>query len=279
VGTTTWRSDLDALVARGVDELGLAAVATALEDVAVGLLEHPDAPVEPFSSDVPVLGVDACKGGWVGVRIGPEGRATVHTAKTVAALLDLVREHAEVLVVAVDIPIGLPDAGDRQADVLARQALPGKASSVFTTLTRAAYEADTYADGRAANVTATGGTSASAQAYALRVKLLEVDAWLRTGPTVEVIEVHPELSFARMAGAPLLAKKRDPEGVSVRRDALASVGLVAPPYYRLPEFAEDDLLDACAAAWSAARYAAGQSESLPAVPEVFSDGLPAAIRV
>ena len=41
----------------------------------------------------------------------------------------------------------------------------------------------------------------------------------------------------------------------------------------------DDLLDACAVAWTARRYAAGTAYSLPDPPEVFSDGLPAAIWV
>jgi predicted RNase H-like nuclease len=40
-----------------------------------------------------------------------------------------------------------------------------------------------------------------------------------------------------------------------------------------------DGLDACAVAWTAARYAAGTAYSLPDPPEVFSDNLPAAIWV
>jgi predicted RNase H-like nuclease len=53
---------------------------------------------------------------------------------------------------------------------------------------------------------------------------------------------------------------------------------VAPPWFRGAGFGEDDLLDACAAAWTAVRHSRGLSESFPEVPEVFSDGLPAAIR-
>ena len=41
----------------------------------------------------------------------------------------------------------------------------------------------------------------------------------------------------------------------------------------------DDVLDACAVAWTATRRAAGLSMSLPDPPEVFSDGIPAAIHV
>jgi predicted RNase H-like nuclease len=109
--------------------------------------------------------------------------------------------------------------------------------------------------------------------------VLQVDAGVRSRPGVEVVEVHPELSFARMAGAPVLASKKDPDGVRARREALAAHGIVAPPWFRDAGFGEDDLLDACAAAWSAVRHSLGVSESFPEVPEVFGDGIPAAIRV
>ncbi len=124
-----------------------------------------------------------------------------------------------------------------------------------------------------------GRTSVSAQAYALREKVLQVDAWVRSRPGATVIEVHPEVSFARMAGAPVLPRKKDADGVRARREALAAHGIVAPPWFRGAGFGEDDLLDACAAAWSAVRHSLGVSESFPATPEVFSDGIPAAIRV
>ena len=94
-----------------------------------------------------------------------------------------------------------------------------------------------------------------------------------------VVEVHPELSFARMAGAPLASSKKDPDGARARREALASQGITAPAWFRGAGFGEDDLLDACAAVWSAVRHLRGASESFPATPETFSDGIPAAIRV
>lgn len=42
---------------------------------------------------------------------------------------------------------------------------------------------------------------------------------------------------------------------------------------------DDDLLDACAAVWTARRVAAGLARAMPDPPEVFSDGVPAAIWV
>ncbi len=239
-----------------------------------------EAPPPVLAPPAPVLGVDACPAGWVGVVIDPQRRASVFVAPDITGLVDLVRERHDVPVVAVDIPIGLPDAGGRQADAEARRALVGKASSVFSTPVRAAVEAATYEEARAANLAATGGrTSVSAQAYALREKVLQVDAWVRGRPTARVIEVHPEVSFARMAGAPLLARKKDADGVRARREALAAHGIVAPAWFRGAGFGEDDLLDACAVAWTAVRHALGVSESYPEVPEVFSDGIPAAIWV
>jgi predicted RNase H-like nuclease/8-oxo-dGTP pyrophosphatase MutT (NUDIX family) len=240
----------------------------------------PEPAPEPLRPDRPVLGVDACSTGWVGVLLGPEGRPRVYVARDITELLELVGETTQVSVVAIDIPIGLPDSSGRQADAEARRLLVGKSSSIFSTPVRSALEAETYAEGRAANLVATQGrTSVSAQAYALREKVLQVDAWVRSRPGVRVIEVHPEVSFTRMAGAPLLARKKDDEGVTARREALAAQGITAPPWFRGAGFGEDDLLDACAAAWTAARHDLGAAESLPAAPEVFSDGIPAAIWV
>jgi predicted RNase H-like nuclease/ADP-ribose pyrophosphatase YjhB (NUDIX family) len=228
----------------------------------------------------PVLGVDACPAGWVGVVLDPTLRASVFVAADITGLLELVREQHDVPVVAVDIPIGLPDRGGRLADAEARRVLVGKSSSVFSTPVRSAVEAATYAEARQANLAATGGrTSVSAQAYALREKVLQVDAWVRGRPGTRVIEVHPEVSFARMAGAPVLARKKDADGVRARREALAAHGVVAPAWFRGAGFGEDDLLDACAVAWTAVRHSLGVSESFPDVPEVFSDGIPAAIWV
>lgn len=274
-----WRRELTSLVGRGREAYGDDATREALASALAGLTAPPPGP-EPLRPDRPVLGVDACALGWVGLLLGPDGRPTVHVAPTIFGLLQLVRENAEPAVVAIDIPIGLPDRGTRRADVEARRQLRGKASSVFSTPTRSALEAATYEEARAANLAATGGASSvSAQAYALAAKILDVDTWIRGGPGADVIEVHPELSFARMAGAPLLAPKRTEEGARARREVLLAHGLAVPGWFTGGGFAEDDLLDAAAAAWTAARHDMGVSESYPSDPEIFSDQVPAAIRV
>jgi len=54
-------------------------------------------------------------------------------------------------VVAIDIPIGLPDRGRRQADVLAGKAVGTLTSLVFMTPTRAALDAPDHRTASARN--------------------------------------------------------------------------------------------------------------------------------
>ena len=269
---TTLRRLGDAL---GVDVDALAARPTDPETKPPG----GPTPAPRVEVTVPVLGVDACKAGWVGAILEPGApRPRVAVAATIAALVEMVRQTLDLQAVAIDIPIGLPDDSTRQADVLARKALKGKASSVFTTLTRAAYEEESRPAADAVNRTRSG-QGVGAHAFGLRDKILEVDAWVRSRPTVAVFEVHPELSFAVMAGAPLLTSKKTDEGRSARLAALASAGIASPSVLKGDGYAADDVLDACAAAWTAARRTTGLARSLPEPPENFSDGIPAAIWV
>lgn len=223
----------------------------------------------------PVLGVDGCRAGWVGALV-VEDAVTLHVAETIEQLLSLV----EVLpvVVGIDIPIGLPDTGSRQADLAARRALPvGRKSSVFPTPVRSAVSAATWQEANAANRRATG-KGLSHQGFNLCRKIAEVDAWVRGDPGVTVLEVHPEVSFAAM-GADTVPSKKRAEGRATRMAVLHATGWSLPDLARTSSYGVDDALDACAVAWTARRHACGESRVLPPVPERFSDGLLAAIHV
>lgn len=87
-----------------------------------------------------VLGVDACKAGWVGIALAGN-RTSAYVATTIDELVVLAEADSSVAVVAIDMPIGLPDRGRRQADVLAREAVGPLRSSVFITPVRAALDA------------------------------------------------------------------------------------------------------------------------------------------
>jgi hypothetical protein len=76
-----------------------------------------------------VIGVDACKKGWVGVTSDLRG----YFGATVDQLVATADSDGELGVVAIDISIGLPLTGIRQADVLARRLVGKRKSSVFPT--------------------------------------------------------------------------------------------------------------------------------------------------
>jgi predicted RNase H-like nuclease len=217
-----------------------------------------------------VLGVDGCKLGWVGITW--EGEAYFGTS-----ILELLAAAGPVTCIGIDMPIGLPDSGRRQADSLARKLVGRRASSVFTTPVRVALEASSHADAIAVNRAVTG-EGLSAQVFALAAKTLEVDAFVRS-TTTPVIEVHPELSFATMAGAPLPWGKKTWAGTQHRQALLAGAGLqlstdLGEAGHRA---AVDDVLDAAAVAWTAQRFTRGEAFPLPDPPEVFGDEIPCAI--
>jgi predicted RNase H-like nuclease len=65
-----------------------------------------------------VLGIDACKPGWIGVTLD-DGGTSAYFSTQVSDLAGQAQADGPILVVAVDMPIGLPDRGRRAADVLA----------------------------------------------------------------------------------------------------------------------------------------------------------------
>ena len=226
-----------------------------------------------------VLGVDACRTGWAGIGLCG-GQARAYFAPGIRELAGQAAADGPLLVIAIDIPVGLPDAGRRSADVLARKELKGRWPSLFITPVRTAVQAAGYQDAAAEN-RRLAGEGLSRQAFALRAKILDVDQWLQAGSPapVRVVEAHPELSFAAMAGAPLRSRKSTWAGAVQRRTLLAQERIVLDGDLGLAgeQAGVDDVLDAAAAAWTARRVSQGSARCLPPSPQVFSDGIPAAI--
>jgi predicted RNase H-like nuclease len=158
----------------------------------------------------------------------------------------------DVNVVAVDMPIGLPDAGARACDVQARRRLGPRRSSVFAAPVRSVLHERSYIEALALH-RATDGRGLSKQTFHLLPKIAEVEAALDD----RVIEAHPELAFARLLGAPARHAKRTAAG---RAERLAVLGLVAPP--RVRGAAPDDILDAIALTHIARRVLTGDAEPL-----------------
>lgn len=222
-----------------------------------------------------VVGVDGCKTGWVAVVLSGDSRPEAHYLPSIEALGPLA-ERAQA--VAIDIPIGLPPSGTRDADTMARAFLGPRRHSVFLTPVRVAVEAPTHALATAASLGLTGA-GVSQQAYALGRKILEVERWLPSA-RCPVHEVHPEVSFAVLLGRPALASKKSWAGMTERRHALEAAGIVLDDLTGVATVraAVDDMLDAAVAAWSARRIAWGEARSFPDPPAVDEEsGRPVAI--
>lgn len=75
-----------------------------------------------------VIVIDACKKGWAGITSDRQG----YFGGTIDQLKGSADRDGESQVIAIDIPIGLPLAGPRKADALARSLIGKRASSVFS---------------------------------------------------------------------------------------------------------------------------------------------------
>jgi predicted RNase H-like nuclease len=107
------------------------------------------------------------------------------------------------------------------------------------------------------------GACVSMQAWRLRPKIMEADAYRDGGPHT-LFEVHPELAFAELARWAPVPGKKTWNGHCLRRALLDSAGIVVPD--RLDEAGTvpvDDVLDAAAVAWSTYRIARGLAVHLP----------------
>ena len=234
-----------------------------------------------------VAGVDGCRGGWL-VVLRPlynAGEAQAHLFKTFAAVLEI---EPRPTIIGVDMPIGLPDVsgrGGRSADVAARAYLGGRQSAVFAVPSRAAVMESEYP--RACEVafsTSDPPRKVSKQCFHLFPKIREVDDLMSEPLQARVFECHPEVGFWALNGEQPLAlpkkvKSRPNEpGLDLRRNLLAAAGydrhlISGRAGLAARNVGPDDLLDACACAWTAARIHLGSARRFPVDPTRDSKGL------
>jgi predicted RNase H-like nuclease len=221
-------------------------------------------------------GADGCRAGWICIvreRAGGLGSAAYATADALFAQIP------RSAVLAIDIPIGLAERGARECDGAARRLLGSRRSSVFPAPLRCVLAARSFE--QACRIRARREDKRmSRQAFGIVAKVREVDAALRAdvARARTVREVHPELCFAAWSGAPLAHSKKTPAGRAERLALVAgSFGssAFAAVRSRHPrrDAADDDILDAFAALWSAERLLRGEAEWLPAEPPLDACGL------
>jgi predicted RNase H-like nuclease len=167
------------------------------------------------------VGADGARGGWAVACLYAFG-TRLRLARTVDEIARIRAGNGAP--VAIDIPIGLPEAdGCRPCDADARRLLGRRASTVFTAPARYLLAAaGDYAAMRALvagerlrNPAARG---VSAQAAGIAGRIREVDDWVRADPDSEqwLFECHPELCFLALDGGASLQPKRSRAGARRR---------------------------------------------------------------
>lgn len=213
-------------------------------------------------TDADAVGVDGCPGGWIAACLSDAA-----VTWRFAAVVDIGALIPDDSCVGVDMPIGLLESGLRECDALARRELPGAASRVFTTPPRQVLELGPDAPNAEVQELSRAlvGQGVSRQALHLAPRILALDAALADRPGHRVVEVHPELSFAELAGR-VLDRKATPEGIGQRVAAVRTwLPEVDAVIARRPSGVPlVDALDALAALWSAARWRDGRARTIPA---------------
>jgi predicted RNase H-like nuclease len=221
-----------------------------------------------------LAGVDGCHKGWivafgqswpchepVRIEFCPDFKSVLEATQTCE-------------VVAVDMPIGLPDGSElRECDFDARKALGPKRSSVFLTPPRSCIEAPGPVEFQSMH-REIRGKGAGLPVWGIVPKIREVNRILEeriaSEPTLQdrIIEFHPELTWQRLAGSCRLSSKRVAEGVLQRISLLELLSHAWLPSFpqKIPgNPAIDDVLDAVVGI-SAAQSFASRSEGLQRHP-------------
>jgi predicted RNase H-like nuclease len=197
-----------------------------------------------------VLGLDGFARGWVAVELDGDQRAISFHSTVVDALRGPFDR------AGIDIPIGMTEDGARLCDQLGRQKLRPHTSRVFTGARRWLWQDFSDPDKANREALRRGQKRVSRQLWHLGPKIMEVDAFLRSDPPMDVREVHPELVFLRLNGNKPLPRKKSEDGDALRRRLLGRDGFRDIDRWlegvRVDTGAKrDDVLDACAVAIAA----------------------------
>jgi predicted RNase H-like nuclease len=244
---------------------------------------------ESSAREIWLAGIDGCPAGWI-VAFARADLSEVRV-RLVPRFIDVASAPEVPTVIAIDIPIGLPERagyGGRAAENAVRPLLGARQSSVFSVPSRAAIAAQDYRDAcRIALATSEPPRKVSKQLFMLAPKIREVDAALCADATLSqrVFEVHPEVAFWRLNGEQALSepkkvKSRPYEpGLALRRQLLIAAGLPAAAVNAVPPKGAglDDLIDALTCAVIAQRIFNRVAQPFPNPPERDTFGLTMAI--
>ena len=221
-----------------------------------------------------VIGVDGCPAGWIAILWqGNQVRAKLFE---LGRFSDILSEDAALI--AVDMPIGFPTLYGRNADIQARKFMKPFGSRVFPVPCREAVHAANYTEAIRINKSRSNNVSIPPVTNAIRPRMQEIDLLITPQNEHRLREVHPEVSFAAMNDSvPLAHRKKTKAGEAARLELLKTQGFPESDFekygFRRRDVKLDDLIDACAAAWSARRILDGKAWHFPETEERDARGL------
>ena len=232
---------------------------------------------------VTVAGVDGCKAGWLAVILSPGRSPAVAVFRS---FVDLVASLPMDAIIAVDMPIGLPEFGGKggrgpgdggavlswgnvsrasSQSLRARPSMPIRKS--FTTVE--AWYAGHRKASEVARTTSTPPRGVSIQAFGIFSKIREIDTPAAACGRIcgnRIRESHPEVAFCRLNGGQAMSLPKkikgtiNPAGMEERKALLCAHGYERSFLDQMPPkgAASDDFLDAAAMMLIAASRAARQ---------------------
>jgi predicted RNase H-like nuclease len=225
-----------------------------------------------------VAGVDGCPAGWIAALWDGANELSSRLCPNFADVMALPAE-----IIAVDMPIGLPERSGRPPEREVRTRLGERQSSVFAVPAEDAVYCLDYPEACRVNLLHSDPPKkVSKQCFHLFPKMREIDALIAPGYQARIFESHPELAFWVMNGeTPLSLPKKVKSrpfapGLDLRRALLRKNGVpvdLLSHDYRRRDVGPDDLLDACACTFVAWRILNGRSIRFPADPPLNAKGL------
>ena len=228
---------------------------------------------------ITLYGVDGCRGGWIVAKSDSDFRDV--SFAIVSELRPLFEAAGPHVLIAIDIPIGLPVNEPRFCDRQARQILGLRRSSVFSPPARSVLNTRNYPAALRMNRQILG-TGISKQAFHIMRKIGEVDAVIDRAKQRYIREAHPEVTFAQLSGRPMEHYKKTAAG---RCERIALLQRFLPfiddewlarersNLRRSGHVAADDLVDALACLVTAFHVHSGRHRSLGRGDQTDSNGL------
>ena len=253
-----------------------------------------------MKNKLPFWGIDSCPSGWFCIGLGLNGEYGYFVASNIEyANRQIKKQGGEIAL--IDMPIGAPDGTIvRCCDKCARTFIAPRGSSVFPVLCREAIMAfrEKNDDVKSAKKRAERknkketSKTLTPMGWGIVPKVVEVDTFMQSGNGKMWREVHPEVCFRALKGLALnRGSKKVSAAIAERCDILnnlqilpcnaAKIVATALDYPIIakddtghPIAAEDDILDALAAAITAKLGFPNNYKTLPENPPKDSTGLP-----